>query len=202
MRRLILVCGSLLVCAGAPILTAQGNPFLGKWDITATTAKESYPYWLEVKEENGQLTGSFQDRWGSVRKLPEIAREGNEFVFSVGAPKAGAPKPVHRARVENGKLIGELTTGAAKVAWVGVRPPAWGHVNASAAHRLGAPVTLFNGKDTTGWRFEFADKPGGWIVVDRTIHNQETGNNIISRQEFKDFTLVMEYMVEKDSNSA
>jgi hypothetical protein len=199
MRRLILVCGILLVCA--VILSAQGNPFLGKWDITATTAKGSYPYWLEVKEENGQLVGFFQDRWGSVRKLPEIAREGNNLVFSFGPPKSGAPTPVHRARVENGKLIGELTTGADKVAWVGVRPPVWGNVNANAAHKFGAPVMLFDGKDVKGWRFEFADKPAGWVVVDGALHNQQTGNNIISEREFKDFKLVMEYTLEPESNS-
>lgn len=199
MRRFIQVCGILL--AGAAMLGAQGNPFLGKWDITATTARGSYPYWLEVTEENGQLIGSFQDRGGAVRKLAEIAREGNDLVFSLGAPKSGAPKPVHRARVENGRLIGELTTGVDKVPWVGVRPPAWGNVNANGPHKLGAPVTLFNGKDTTGWRFEFADKPAGWVVADGVLQNQQTGNNIISIREFKDFTLVMEYKLEKESNS-
>lgn len=202
MRRLILVCGLFLVLGATT--GAQSNPFLGKWDITATTAAGvKYPYWLEVKEESGQLVGYFQDRWGSVRKLPEIAREGTDLVFSFGAPAkpVGAPKPVHRAHVENGKLIGELTTGADKVSWIGVRPPQWGNVNANAAHRLGRPVALFNGKDLAGWRFEFTDKPAGWTVVDGVMHNQQTGNNIISEQQFKDFKLEMEFKVEKDSNS-
>jgi len=26
---------------------AQANPFLGEWNITATTPAGSYPYWLE-----------------------------------------------------------------------------------------------------------------------------------------------------------
>jgi hypothetical protein len=204
MRRLILVCGILAVSAWASSLTAQTNPFFGTWDITATTAAGvTYPYWLEVKEEHGKLVGFFQDRWGAVRQLPEIAIEGNELVFSFGAPSKppGAPKPVHRARVEDGKLVGALTTGAEKVAWVGMRPPKWGKANANATHKLGKPVALFNGKDLAGWRYEFADKPAGWLVVDGTMHNQQTGNNIISEQQFKDFMLVMEYQVEPESNS-
>lgn len=202
MHRVVVMCGILLTCLCVATVAGQGNPFLGKWDITATTANGSYPYWLEVREENGQLIGFFQDRWGAVRKLPEIAREGNELVFSLGAPnKPGAPKPVHRARVENGKLIGELTTGAEKVSWIGVRPPKWGNVSANGAHKLGQPVTLFNGRDLSGWRFEFADKPAGWVVADGVMSNQQTGNNIISERQFKDFKLLMEYKVEHESNS-
>ncbi len=204
MRKLVIFCGILAVCAWGISLAAQANPFLGKWDITATTsAGVKYPLWLEVTEENGQVVGNFQDRWGSVAKVKEIAIEGNELVFSMGAPAkpANAPKPVHRAHVENGKLVGQLTTGADKVAWVGVRPPKWPAADANAKHKLGKPVTLFNGRDLSGWRYELADKPAGWAVVDGTMHNQQTGNNIISEQQFKDFALVMEYKVEKDSNS-
>ena len=201
MRRSVLMCGSLLACAAAAPLGAQDNPFLGRWDITATTPKVTYPYWLEVKEESGQLVGFFQDRWGSVRKLPEIAREGQDLVFSFGPPKPGAPKPVHRARVENGKLVGELTTGAEKVPWVGVRPPAWGRVTTSGAHKLGQPVVLFNGKDLSGWKFQFADQPANFVVAGGVITNEKEGNNLVSEREFKDFTLAMEYRLEKESNS-
>ncbi len=192
---------AVVLLASAAVLGAQGNPFLGRWDITATSPTATYPYWLEVKEENGQVIGYFQDRWGSVRKLPEIAREGNDLFFSLGAPKPGAPKPVHRAHVENGRLVGELTTGANTITWVGVRPPAWGNVSANGAHRFGEPVAVFNGKDLSGWRYEFTDKAPGWVVVDGAMHNQQTGNNIISERQFKDFRLVMEYKVEPGSNS-
>jgi hypothetical protein len=195
-------CGVLVACIGGVAFTSpQGNPFLGRWDITARTAKATYPYWLEVREENGQLAGTFQDRWGSVRKLPEIAREGSDLVFSLGAPKPGAPKPVHRAHLENGRLVGELVTGTDKISWTGVRPPKWSSRSASGSHKLGAAAALFNGRDLAGWRFEFADKPAGWVVADGVMTNQQTGNNIISGQQFKDFRLTIEYKVEKDSNS-
>ncbi len=191
----------ILACACAATVGAQGAPFLGRWDITATTPKATYPYWLEVKEENGQLIGYFQDRWGSVRKLAEIARDGNDLVFSLGAPKPGAPKPVHRAHVENGRLVGELTTGTEKVPWIGVRPPEWGRASANGTHTFGKDIELFNGRDLAGWRYEFTDKAPGWVVADGVMHNRTTGNNIISEQQFKDFRLVMEFKVENESNS-
>ncbi len=202
MRTFVLV-GIVLVAAafGAPA-GAQTNPFLGRWDITATTAKETYPLWLEVREESGQLVGFFQERTGSVRKLAEIAREGDELVFSMGAPaRQGAPKPVHRARVVKGRLVGTLTRGEVTVAWVGVRPPKWKAVNASGPHRFGPEVALFNGKDLAGWTLQFPNPQGGWVVTDGVLTNEKAGNNLVSIQRFKNFSLSMEYKLEKDSNS-
>lgn len=203
MRNAILVG---LVVIGAAAASAQTTPFLGKWDITATTATERYPLWLEVKEEGGQLVGMFQDRTGSVHKLPEMAIEGQDLVFSTGAPKPepgkpAAPKPVHRAKVEGGKLVGTLTRGADVVRWVGVRPPKWGPADANAKHQYAEPIDLFNGKDLSNWGFQFPKEPGGWAVTDGILTNEKPGNNIVSRRPFKDFSLSMEYKLEKDSNS-
>jgi len=188
-------------CATATPVAAQQKAFLGKWDITATTPKGNYPLWLEVTTENGQLAGMFQERTGSVHKIPEIAVEGSDLVFSMGAPKPGAFKPVHRAHVEGGKLVGELTLASDKVKWVGVRPPSWGRYDANAHHELLAPVALFDGKDTAGWRAQFPDQPLGFTVVEGLLTNEKTSNNLVSERAFRDFTLVMEYKLEKDSNS-
>lgn len=201
MRRIVRMVILLAMGAWAAPAAAQDKPFLGKWDITATTPKGTYPLWLEVTSENGQLAGEFQDRTGSVRKIPEIALEGKELVFSMGAPKSGAFKPVHRAHVEGARLVGTLTLASDKVAWVGVRPPAWRAYNANAPQKLEAPVVLFNGKDTTGWKGQFPDKDLGFVVSDGVLTNEKTGNNLVSERQFRNFTLVMEYKLEKDSNS-
>jgi len=196
------ILGGVAAAARGPQGAVQDNPFLGKWDITATTATGSYPYWLEVREDGGKLVGYFQGRGGAVARLPEIAREGADLVFSTGAPdKPGAPKAVHRAHVEGGNLVGELTAGAEKVGWVGVPAPAWPPADANARHELGAPVALFNGRDLAGWRVQYPDVPGGWVVADGALTNEKTGNNLVSEQSFQDFTLEMEYKLEKDSNS-
>jgi hypothetical protein len=200
--RYAVLAGLLVVIGAAAGARAQANPFLGRWDITATTATDRYPLWIEVQEDGGQLVGLFQDRTGSVRKLPEIAVEGQELVFSTGTPsKPGVPKPVHRARVESGRLVGTLTRGADVIQWVGVRPPKWGTTDANAKHRYGDPVALFNGRDLAGWTFQFPKVDAGWVVADGLLTNEKAGNNIISERSFKDFSLSMEYRIEKDSNS-
>ena len=78
MRQCVLIMVLLASCAFVTPADGQDVPFLGRWDVTATSAKGTYPLWLEVKNEKGQLTGLFQDRTGSVRAIPEIALEGGQ----------------------------------------------------------------------------------------------------------------------------
>jgi len=201
MHRLGLIPLLFLLCCG--VRAAPKNPFLGKWDITGSGARGNYVYWLEVREEDGRVSGYFLNRSGSVLKLPEISIEGKELVFSTGANpnRPNAVKPVHRARVEKGKLIGELTTATEKIPWVGVRPPKWGNYNANKVRKFGEPIPLFDGKDLEGWHFQFADKSSGWSVADGLLTNDQNINNIISNQTFKDFRLEVEYRLNAKSNS-
>lgn len=194
----------LLLLAGTSLAaSAQENPFLGKWDITGAGANSNYVYWLEVKMEGDQLTGYFLNRGGSVTKLPEIKIENNELVFSPGG-RAGAPKPVHRAKVEEGRLLGMLTQGEQEVAWIGVRPPQWGKHNANGKHRWGTPVVLFDGKTAPtleSWGVQHQDRPSGWSVVDGTMTNEAHANNLVSKHRFEDFKIQAEYKLEAKSNS-
>ena len=103
------------LCALAGMALAQENPFLGKWDITGVGPNANVVYWLEVKQENGKLTANFLNRGGSVLPVSEIRIEGNELVFSPALPRPNAPKPVHRAHVEDGRLLGRGRTGHGRV---------------------------------------------------------------------------------------
>src|SRR5262245_59379113 len=90
---------------------AQENPFLGKWDISGVGEHSRYVYWLEVKEEDGKLTGNFLNLTGSVLPLAEIKIEGDELIFSPKIVRANQPKQVHRAKVEEGRLLGMMVAG-------------------------------------------------------------------------------------------
>lgn len=192
--------------------TAQTNPFLGKWDITGEGRFSNHVYWLEVREENGKLAGTFLNRRGSVLPLPEIAIVDGELIFSIGA-RPNQPKPVHRARVEDGRLLGRLITGdpeSGEIPWIGLRPPQWaqGAQGQSAEHnandrknRLGTPVQLFNGENLQNWLLQDPEKPSGWVVVDGAMTNEAKANNLISRHQFENFKLVAEYKIEPKSNS-
>lgn len=194
----------LLAGAGSAQSPAPTTPFLGRWDITGEGRFSSQVYWLEVREENGRLTGTFLNRRGSVLPLPEIAIADGELVFSIGA-RPGQPKPVHRARVEEGRLLGRLSSGVPEteeIPWIGLRPPQWGDQNASdKRHRFGTPVQLFNGENLQNWLLQDPERPAGWTVADGVMTNEAKANNLISKHQFENFRIQAEYRIEPKSNS-
>lgn len=67
---------------------------------------------------------------------------------------------------------------------------------------------LFNGKDFTGWRAVHSDKMSGkhWNVVDGTINvspsdGSETGNDIVTNNQYGAFELVFEFKLTEGANS-
>lgn len=188
------------------LVNAQSKPYLGKWDITATDARGNrQTYWLEVKEANGALTGSFLNRSGSVYKLTSVAVENGELVFDASTANA---KLMQRAKLQGKQLVGTLTLTNPRtnqtqtINWIGVRAPNWGKANANAKHKFGKPVELFDGKSIEAtWGVEHQSRPSGWSVVDGVMTNQAGANNLVSKQTFKDFKIRAEYKLEARSNS-
>jgi hypothetical protein len=193
-RRLLLP----FALAASAALSA-GNPFLGKWDITAKGPDGPWIYWLEVGESGGKLTGMFLARSGSVFPLSEVKMEGDELVF--WTQRREDPKVYYRARAKGGKLIGVREEKGEKVTFTGVRPPAWGTHDANAKHNFGTPVELFDGASLDAWGVQNPQKPMGWKVENGVMTNDPHANNLLSRQKFQDFKIRCEYKLEKGSNS-
>ena len=182
------------------------TPFLGKWNMTGTGNDAGVVYWLEVKQEGGKLSGRFLNRFSSPYDLANIKVENGELSFW-GNPRAGQqPSPVWRARVAGGQLAGTTTTlrreGApAVINWVGVRPPAWPAADANAAHKYGAPVSLFDGKTMDAWGVQHTQNPVNWSVEDGAMSSApKQGNNLVSKQTFQDFKIEAEYSIAQGSN--
>jgi hypothetical protein len=188
-----------IACAIASV-SAQQNPFLGRWNLTGTGANSSNVYWLEVKQDGGQLTGMFLNRGGSPVKLATVKVENGELVFQMAAPRSGAA-PEYHARMQGDKLVGSVKTGDRTVEFVGVRPPKWGPADANAKHTFGKPIELFDGKSMDAWDVQDKTKPMGWSVVDGAMTNEPHGNNLVSKQKFQDYKIHAEYKLEQNSNS-
>jgi hypothetical protein len=180
--------------------TAQESQFLGRWDISGTGANANYVYWLEVKNENGKLTGSFLNRSGSVLPLAKISIEGGELLFTP-ATSGNATPVVHRARIDEGRLLGSVTDRGVEINWIGVRPPQWPEASANGKHRYGSPVELIDGKTLDKWEVQYKEKPSGWTVVDGAMTNSAGANNLVSLHRFQDFKIRAEYKIEEKSNS-
>src|SRR6185503_1201299 len=120
-NRQVVIAALALACAAATTF-AQQNPFLGRWNLTGTGENSSYIYWLEIKEDGGQLTGMFLNRGGSPVKLATVKVENGELFFQ-GAPPQRGSAPEYRARMKGDKLAGTIKTPARTIEFIGVRPP-------------------------------------------------------------------------------
>jgi hypothetical protein len=189
-----------LAILGTTTVGAQQNSFLGRWNLTGTGANSGNVYWLEVKDDGGQLAGMFLNRGGSPVKLASIKVENGELVFQT-TPGTNGSFTEGRARVQGGKLAGTLKAGDRTVEFVGTRPPKWRAADANAPHKLGTPVELFNGTSMDAWDVQDKTKPSGWSVVDGAMTNTPHANNLISKQKFQDYKIHAEYKLEQNSNS-
>ena len=71
----------------------------------------------------------------------------------------------------------------------------------ASARRSRRWVTLFNGKDLSGWHVRHADAHNGWKVENGMLVNTPPSTDLISDQKFQDFDLHYEYMIPPGSNS-
>jgi hypothetical protein len=191
---------AIVLAVAVAATSAQQNPFLGRWNLTGTGANSANVYWLEIKDDGGQLTGMFLNRGGSPVKLATVKVENGELVFQTTAPANGSATE-GRARVQGATLAGTLKTGDRTVEFAGVRPPKWPAADANAPQKLGTPVDLFNGTSMDAWDVQDKSKPSGWSIVDGAMTNTPHANNLVSKQKFQDYKIHAEYKLEQNSNS-
>ena len=140
----------LIAIAAAALSTsavAQKNPFLGRWDLTVTTATDSYPDWMELSESGGKLDALIQPRSGGARHASEARLDGARLIVTPGGGRG--PAMVWELDAQGDKLTGTIKRGdtsAARIA--GVRAPA---LNRPMPAAWTNPEPIFNGKDLTGW---------------------------------------------------
>ncbi|HJZ66585.1 MAG TPA: DUF1080 domain-containing protein [Blastocatellia bacterium] len=203
---LVVICMLVLAAplAGAPRLTliapADGN-ILGRWDMTVQEASGgSYPSWFEVTREGGRLTGRFVGRGGSQRPIASVEFANNHLKFSL-------PVQYERQRSAltfEADFVGERLEGTTldpagkSLKWSAVRAP---KLERKSAPHWGKPITLFGGRDLTGWKVRDVKKEGTWRVVDGVMENTPHGTDIITEQKFTDFKLHLEFKMADKSNS-
>jgi hypothetical protein len=195
----------ILLAASA---VAADQDFNGRWDITTTSQPRPRAMWLELTGMgSANPAGKFVSAYnGDMNKVDTIAVENGELRFSFNLParngKAAGPSPVYRARLVNGRLEGAIEPAGEgqPVKFTGVRSPAISDKD-DGSWKDGKPVELFNGKDLTGWQ---ALNPGAemkWSVQDGVLRNAPPTTDIISRQNFWNFKLHVEFRIVEHSNS-
>ncbi|HPO15608.1 MAG TPA: DUF1080 domain-containing protein [Candidatus Hydrogenedentes bacterium] len=221
-------CGSLM--AFMAVVSAPGwaqdaaKPFVGRWalDLPNTGAG-----WLGVNLDNGFLDGSLLWYGGSVNPLDSLYMDGTTLM-------ATRSREVER-KDASGKLIlkqrftetfsftvsGDVLTGVQinprndgsgvdKNEFTGKRIPPLPAKPDLSKVKFGKAITLFNGKDLTGWKLTNPGSVNGWRAENSVLINdpvQKEGQphinygNLRTEQEFEDFNLKLEVNVPPNGNS-
>ncbi len=181
-----------------PALALAASPFEGRWDMTITTQRDTYPGWLEVKTENGQMHVRVQPRAGSVHPAAAVATEGSHLLVTLNKADNGRPAMIWDLTADGDHLNGSLKRGDTDAGKVeGARAPALNH---KPPKHWTTPEALFNGKDLDGWKPERPDL-SHWVAKDGVLLNETKGSNLIGTRKFEDFKIHLEYNCPAGGNS-
>ena len=179
---------------------ASAESFLGRWDLTLKASLHEYPSWLEISQENGQLTARMVSRWGHARPLPKVEASNGHITFV--SPKEEEDRKddmVFDGKLSGNRLVG-TTTGpdGTPWQWTGERAPS---LKRKSAPQWGKPTELFNGKDLSGWKTSDPAVATKWKVENGTLVSPGHGAELISDAKFEDFKLHVEFNCAPGSNS-
>jgi hypothetical protein len=192
-----------------------GSEIIGKWDLTVTIEDEAmenlglfrhglyadddgFPAWLEVKLSGfSTLVGRFVGYEGSARPISEVKYDAENGVYSFSIPPQWMDIDedlYFEMTIENDVINGYFILDGNQLDFTGVRapsltreePPVWGN-----------PKNLLD------------DNLSSWIIpnnnqfrmVDGILVNQAVGGNMVSKEEFEDFKLSVEFKLPEGSNS-
>jgi hypothetical protein len=167
---------------------AQSNPFMGRWDITVTAGKDTYPDWMELTQKDGKLDAFIQPRSGGARHWDTVKLEGGKLIVTMDGGRG--PASVWELTSKGDRFSGEVKRGGTVSAQLeGVRSPA---LNRPMPTAWTSPEPLFNGKDLTGWE-PMGAAASHWVAKDGELLNESKGANLKTTRKFDDFKLHIEY---------
>jgi len=175
--------------------SVSAQPFTGRWDLTITTPKDTYPSWMEFKALNDvRVVG----RVASAHPATEVKVEGSHLSFTTFEWFGKQIKVTWDMTVKGGKIAGiQKREDGVSGQIAGVPAPA---LNRKPPAAWTSPEPLFNGKDLTGWQ---PDNPSTnhWKAINGELVNEAAGANIRTTRKFDDFKLHIEYNCPNLGNS-
>jgi hypothetical protein len=199
MKSIYLAMMAMALCL-APAGSQTRNPFLGRWDLTVTSARGASNQWIEIVEKDGKLDGRMQPGGGASRPIVAAKMDGQHLIVTVQAAGKG-PEVTWDLTVAGDKLSGVQKRGdaASDTQIAGVRAPA---LNRPMPKAWTNPEPVFNGKDLTGW--ETVGQNSHWTARDGELVNDNPGHggaNIKTTRKFDDFKLHIEVNCPEGGNS-
>lgn len=209
-----------------PVKKTDASEFLGQWTIDVANEGVS---WLEIKQENGYLDGKLLWIAASVNPVSNVFMANNQLIVTqtrdvvrqLDENNNPVKKQVLTSWLEikkdgDNKIMGLRLSpkrdgsGVDTSSFTGTLLPPVGAAPDLSLVKFGTPVTLFNGKDLTGWKLTNENQTNGFKVVDGILVTdpaQTEGGQHISYgnlrtvDEFADFNIKLEVSVPEGSNS-
>jgi hypothetical protein len=211
----------VMLFSSALIMNAQDvkKEFYGMWTLEI---EDGTVGWLGVNDSKGFLDAELLWQGGSVVPVSSLFFYDDHtlvvFMSSVARPNTERRYMATRTfifeRTGNnltGTLISPSRDGVSisKRKFIGWRLPDPAPAPDLSKVRYGAPITLFNGKDLTGWRLINPNQANGFKVVNgelindpvRTEGQRISYGNLRTDSEFDDFKLTLDVNVPEGSNS-
>jgi len=179
---------------------AEVKPFVGRWDLNVKSPKGELPSWIEVSDEQGRVKVVMVGLTDHATELKKADLIDGEIEFLSPKGEEGySVDALFKGKLVGGQLAGTVNgPNGATWTWTGFRASS---LKRAAAPKWGKPVTLFNGKDFTGWRFRDPAHAGSWKVEDSDLVNHGEGSDIITTAKFDDFKIHVEFECGPMSNS-
>ena len=175
------------------------DAIVGRWDLTLQTTDGPRPSWLEVRRSgHAALVGQFVGIVGSARPIARVDVSGSGVRFAIPPQwEEGSGDLALDGRLDGERLVGIITVpNGSRNEFTAARAPL---LRRATEPQWGEPVTLFNGRDLSGWRVIAGENT--WTVGEGLLRNAGSGGNIVTDRTFGDFKLHVEFRYPKGSNS-
>lgn len=170
----------------------------GRWDLTVTTDKETYPSWLEFRESPGGPKVRVVGKVASVHPGENAQVEGATLTFTTSEWFDKSTRVRWEVSANAGRLTGVQRREDGTVGRItGVPQPP---LKREAPAHWSNSQPLFNGRDLAGW---VADDPknNNWKAIRGELVNEKAGANIRNTRPLQDFKLHIEYNCPDEGNS-
>ena len=166
-----------------PLPKTDISEFLGQWTIDIQGGSVG---WLEVRKEENYYDADLLWGGGSVSPVSNVFLAKNNVLIVQRSNNVVSTRDANNNPVRTGvntnwlevtkqgadKITGLLLNprrnglGVDTTTWVGTKLPPVPPAPDMASLKFGKPITLFNGKDLTGWKMINEKQTNGFKVVD------------------------------------
>jgi hypothetical protein len=191
-------CLIWIILAAIPALAADSD-FNGRWDLEVHKTPADKAWWLEITAAGTpDIKGRFVGfPGGSLNDLPDPKIENGVLRFSWLDKRNHLDYVLHYVA---GVLEGEMTGSQGDLKFTGHRATVIDEHD-DGTWVKGKPVTLFNGKDLSGWTGLKSAAAAGWTIENGMLKSTGHADDLITADKYWNFELHIEYNVAAHSNS-